>query len=357
MRSRLFVATACAVVLATGTAHADHAEAVRLFEEGRKQRDAGEYEKALKTFERSLSEEKSVGSYFNLALVLEQLGRYREAYDAFQAGKELATSRNDDRIGDLREAQAKLLDTKNHIQLAVPQDVKSAEGLRIIVDGLEVPPKQYDGYVFRAPNDHEVVVIAKGRKNVRIPAKNRQLVAVSLGEIDRSPPAPPAVVPPPPADKTPPPPPPPAEPDSGGGWPTMKWVGLAMMGAGVGAGVVGLVKNLDYLDKRSTYQDQYQKACTPTPANNNDECRKLTDEQFYETPAAIGVRKDAEANDNSTQVVLPIAYISAAALFGVGLYFFLTTESTKRSETNAARLTVTPHVGPRDGGLSVVGTF
>ena len=351
MRGRFFVAsTLCsfALLAITSPALADHAEAVRLFEEGRKQRDAAEFDKALRTFERSLAEEKSVGAYFNLGLVLEQLGRYREAYDTFQTGKELAASKADDREKDLREAMSKLLDTRNKIALTVPGDVKSADGVRIVVDNIEVPPKQYDGYVFRAPVQHEIVVHARGRKDMHIQAKNRQFVAVSLGE----PGANPAPVVPIPVVEVPNPEKPA---DSGPGWPTKKVAGVVMMGAGVAAGAIGLGFNINFLSEKSRVEDAYATACrgdggagqcgSPSFAANGGD-----------NPAAAGVRKEAESNDEQASIVLPIAYISAAALFGVGLYFFLTADD-KKTDSSAARLTVTPRVGPRDGGLSVVGTF
>lgn len=345
MRARLVLATACALFLTSATARADHGEAVRLFEEGRKQRDAGEYEKALRTFERSLAEEKSVGSYFNLGLVLEQLGRYRDAYDAFQAGKELAASKGDEREKDLREAQSKLLDTRNHIQLAVPADVKNADGVRIVVDNIEVPSKQYDGYVFRNPTQHEVVVFARGRKELRIQAKNRGLVAVSLGEIDRGGGS--IVVGPindkdKDKDKT-------TEP-SGPGWPTQKWVGVAMMAGGVGVGAVGLFFNIKYLSDRSDVEADFTAKCAGT--DTIPQCTK----GFENEPAKL-VHERADKIDTQATIALPITYISAAALFGFGLYFFLTADEAKKVDTNAARITVSPHVGPRDASLSVVGRF
>lgn len=341
------------MLVVPSVARADHTEAVRLFEEGRKQREAGELEKALRTFERSLAEEKSIGAYFNLGLVLEQLGRYRDAYDTFQIGKELASSKSDDREKDLREAQSKLLDTRNHIQLAVPGDVKSADGVRIIVDNIEVPSKQYDGYVFRNQTQHEVVVFARGRKELRIQAKNRQLVAVSLGEPDRGGGGGgggPIVGP----DKTTPE-------TSGGGWPTQKWMGLAMMGAGVGVGALGIVFNIGYLKDRSELEKEYQTKCAGDETAREPilQCgsREFTGRPYLENDPAVDVRARAESNDTKASILLPISYVSAAALFGFGLYFFVTADDTKKVDTNAAGVRLAPHVGPRDASLSVVGRF
>jgi len=352
MRGRSIVASAlCSLALLStvSPARADHAEAVRLFDEGKKQRDAGEYEKALRTFERSLAEEKSIGAYFNLGIVLEQLGRYREAYDTFQIGKDLASSKGDEREKDLREAMSKLLDTRNHIALTVPGDVKNADGVRIVVDNIEVPPKQYDGYVFRAPAQHEIVVHARGRKDMHIQAKNRQFVAVSLGEPGANPA--PVVAAVPPSGEAPPPEKPA---DTGPGWPTKKVAGLVLMGAGVAAGAIGLGFNIAFVSEKSRVQDAYAVACRGD-GSLAGQCGSPT---FGggENPAAMGVRKEAVDNDERAGIVLPIAYVSAAALFGVGLYFFLTADD-KKVDSTAARVTVTPRMGPRDGGLSVVGTF
>lgn len=355
MRGRFIVASAlCSLALLStvSPARADHAEAVRLFDEGKKQRDAGEYEKALHTFERSLAEEKSIGAYFNLGIVLEQLGRYREAYDTFQIGKDLASSKGDEREKDLREAMSKLLDTRNHIALTVPGDVKSAEGVRIVVDNIEVPPKQYDGYVFRAPAQHEIVVRARGRKDMHIQAKNRQFVAVSLGEPGANP-APVVVPVPPPGGEGPPPEKPT---DSGPGWPTKKVAGFVLMGAGVAAGAIGLGFNIAFLSEKSRVQDEYASACRGNAAAPLQCGSPALPGGGGDNEAAKVVRKDAIDNDERASIVLPIAYVSAALLFGAGLYFFLTADD-KKADSTAARVTVTPRVGPRDGGLSVVGTF
>jgi hypothetical protein len=73
----LAVASASSVAITLSTpAWADtHGDAVKAFEEGRKLRDT-DPEKAARAFERSISLEPSIGAYYNLGQVNEQLDRH-----------------------------------------------------------------------------------------------------------------------------------------------------------------------------------------------------------------------------------------------------------------------------------------
>jgi hypothetical protein len=210
--ARIVTAASLMTALATMTlstpARADtHGDAVKAFEEGRKLRES-DVEKAAAAFERSLKLEPSIGAYYNLGQVNEQLGRIREAVDAFRKAEKLAIQKFDSRNTDAREAWNKLLETHNYVVLNVSDEIKTMSGLAVVVDGVPVPESQYNGEVFRPATTHEVVVSASGRKDFRLQAlPNKQPVDVTLGAIatERSAPPPPS--------------PQPAEPSSSGaGW-------------------------------------------------------------------------------------------------------------------------------------------
>ena len=347
----LAAASASGIAVTTSTpAWADtHADAVKAFEEGRKLRET-DAEKAARAFERSVSLEPSIGAYYNLGQVNEQLDRPRDAVDAFRTAEKLAVQKSDTRNKDARDAWTKILDTHNYVVLAVSNEVKSAPGLAVIVDDVPVPEAQLVGEVFRPTTTHEIVVRATGRKDVRLAAvPNRQAVAITLG-IEIAPTTAPT--------PTPEPPPEPAS----GGWGWQKWTGVGMMAVGAGGVAYTLIGILGYTSKQRSLDDARQPFASPKctgAAGRFDRCTGGLDPAQGNAAFA-----DYAANEQSAKDSEPVWIIvgsASALLIGAGVYLFATAPArTSELPPPAARAThwqVIPRVGLHDSGLGVVGTF
>jgi hypothetical protein len=351
MRRRLAILVLGALVATSAPALADTATATKAFEEGRKLRDQRDFEKAAEAFERSVAAERSIGAYYNLAFSYEQLGRTRDALDAYRMAAVIAKEKNDPREKEAHEAVGKLLDTHDYVTLQATDDVATTAGLRVVVDGEVVPPKQYKGEVFRAGSQHEVVVSAPGRKDVRLQANNKQVVSILLGD-------PLAAAP---AASQPPVAQPPVVATTGGGWGTQKIVGATLVGAGVAAAVVGIAFVLDYSSTKSGIVDEFGATCVKDPTTGRNPCNSDLRERAEE------LKKDADANESRAVVRHTIAFGAAGLLVVAGAYLFLTARTTPTeaapapsSASEGVRFRVVPHVGVREAdgtGLSVLGTF
>jgi tetratricopeptide (TPR) repeat protein len=341
MRRRLAFLVLGAMLAASSPAFADNTEAAKAFDEGRKLRDQRDFEKAAAAFERSVSAEPSIGAYYNLAFSCEQLGRTRDALDAYRKAIKMAKDKGDPREKEATEALTKLLDTHNYVTLIVPDDVDKAAGVRVVVDGDLVPPKQLKGEVFRSGTQHELVVSAPGRKERRISVANKQPVTVTLGDLYDSPTA------------QPPPPPASAE-TSSGGWGWQKWTGVGMGVAGLGAAVAGVVFTADFFSTKSAIEGEFKRTCTVDPVTKQNACN------HGEKAHLDNLKSDADANQSRAVVRQSIAYGAAGLLLVGGIYLFVTAPSSSIEPApppSALRVRVVPQVGVRDTGLSVLGTF
>ncbi len=347
--------TALATMTLSTPASADtHGDAVKAFEEGRKLRES-DAEKAATAFERSIKLEPSIGAYYNLGQVNEQLGRVREAVDAFRKAEKLAVQKGDARNKDAQDAWGKLLDTHNYVVLNVGDDIKATPGLTLIVDGIPVPQADYNGEVFRSATTHEVVVTATGRKDLRLPGlPNKQPVNVTLGAVASEP-------------STPPPPtPPPAEPSSsGGGWGTQKWAGLGLMAVGVGALTYGVIDLVSYEGKRSDALDAaqpYANSCKGT-ADAYTSCPGTALVPADGNRARAAYHQTTDDGASSIPLWITLAVLgTAASVTGVVLFVNAPSHASEPAPASArarARLDVriVPRVGLHDSGLGVVGTF
>lgn len=343
------VATASASTTFSTPAWADtHGDAVKAFEEGRKLRDT-DVEKAARAFERSILLEPSIGAYYNLGQVNEQLNRPREAVEAFRKAEKLAIQKGDTRKGDAQEAWGKILDTHNYVVVNVSDEIKAAPGLVVLLDGVPVPESQFNSEVFRPTATHEVVVSATAHKDLRLPAvQNKQPVTILLGE---------SSVP----LTAPPPPPPPAE-TSSGGWGWQKWTGTGLMAVGVGGVAYTLISVFSYVGKESARFDtakMFHDSCTGDPKTGRfTQCKnELTPND------ALGAYAAYNANEQDAKDSAPVWIVVGAAgvlLIGGGLYLFATAPSPSTEPpppSGAVRVHVIPQVGIHDNGLSVVGTF
>lgn len=368
MRSRHAVARfAIAATLATGLAttawstpaRADtHGDAVKAFEEGRKLRET-DPDKAAQAFERSIKLEPSIGAYYNLGQMNEQLDRPREAIDAFRKAEKLAIQKGDPRSKDAQEAWGELLDTRNYVVVNVSDEIKAAPGLTVVVDGVPVPEAQYNGEVFRPVTTHDVVVSARGRRDLRLHGlPNKQPVAIHLGSVA-------SVAGEPSTSQPAPGPTPPESPSGGWGW--QKWTGAGMTAVGVGGMAYALISYVGYRNRESSLADTRQAVagqCTGPAADHPDMCPQDPDgSKLKAAKDAIGVYQD---NEDSAKRSAPL-WITAASvgllLTVGGVYLFATAPSASESPPPAAsarsgvHVQVIPRFGLHDTGVGVVGTF
>ncbi|MEA2749647.1 MAG: hypothetical protein QOI41_3790 [Myxococcales bacterium] len=350
------VATMLAGTTLSTPAWADaHGDAVKAFTEGRKLRD-GDPERARVAFERSIALEPSIGAYYNLGEVNDLLNRSREAVTAFRAAEKLAIQKGDPRSKDAQEAWGKVLDTHNYLVVNVSDDVKSAAGLEIEVDGVLVPEAQFNGEVFRPLPTHEVVVRALRRKELRLTGvANKQPVTVVLGE-----PSAPAVAPPPPA-------PPSSQPEvSTGGWGWQKWTGAGMTVVGVAGVAYTLISVFSYVSKESSLDADRRKYFGP--CSGPGRFTKCSDPTL--DPGAGNIAVQAyNANEQSAKDSAPAWIgigVAGVLLIGGGVALFVTApsqESTSEPPPSSApasagvHVHVIPQVGIHDQGLGVIGTF
>jgi hypothetical protein len=345
MRSRsLFVVAFAATLLASAPALADnHSEAVKYFESGIKHRDHGDLEKAANVFRLSIQMEPSIGAYYNLGLINETLNHPREAVDAFRKAEALAKEKGDPREKDAHDQRTKLLDTHNYVVINVPDEVASAFGLRIVVDGEAVPQGHFNGEVFRPQSAHEITVSATGRKDVKLQARNRQAVTIALGESTTT------------TTTPPPPPPPPSTPaDSQGGWGWQKWTGVGLVGGGVVLTVLGIVAALSYQDEREEIKKEAESFCTAR-AKTPDRC--ILDAANNDSPALMEYRRRLEEAD-SKFVPHTLLFTGAGLFIAGGIILFVTAPAeTKTPAAAKSPIRVVPSLTPQLSGLTVVGTF
>ena len=339
MRRRLAILVLGSLLAAASPALADKAEAAKAFDEGRKLRDQRDFEKAANAFERSIAAEPSIGAYYNLAFSYEQLGRTRDALDAYRTARRMAKDKGDLREKEATEAVTKLLETHNYVILIVPDDIEKTANVRVTVDGEVAPPKGLAGEVFRSGSQHEVVVSAPGRRDRRIKVANRERVTLSLGDAFETTPA----TPPPP-----PPSPPPAQAgeEPSGGWGWQKWTGVGVGAAGLVTGGIGAALHVDH----ASVQADIEAVCL----GKSDPAMKCTQQMRTDQNDKL------TANNNDALVLLPIVYGAGAALVVGGIVLFLTAPSEPSASASPAstlRMRLVPQVGLRDTGLSVVGTF
>lgn len=350
MQRRLAVLVLGAALASSSPALADNTEAGKAFDEGRKLRDQRDFEKAAAAFERSVAAEPSIGAYYNLAFSYEQLGRTRDALDAYRKSQKLAKDKGDPREKEASEAVSKLLDTHNYVTLVVSDDVERMAGVRVAVDGEAVPPRQLRGEVFRSGTQHEVVVTAPGRRERRTTGANKQPITVSVGEVE------------PTAPPSPPPAPPPAE-TSSGGWGWQKWTGAGMIGAGAGGVAFSLIRIFSYLSDESSLDSARRDAIKNCVEGGGRISKCDGDANSPRVQVANDALTAWNANEQSAKDGAPLTIgvgVVGALLIGGGIYLFATAPSAAEQgppPPNTLRMHVVPQVGGRDTGLSVVGTF
>lgn len=352
--ARLAIAATVAAALASTTfstpAQADtHGDALKAFDEGRKLRET-DAEKAAHAFERSIELEPSIGAYYNLGQVNEQLNRLHEAVEAFRKAEKLAVQKLDPRNKDARDAWGKILDTHDYVVLRVSDEIKVAPGLKITVDGVPVADAELNAEVFRPASTHEVVVSATGRKDLRLQAlPNKQPVVITLGIVA--------------ADPTTTPPPPPDATSSGGGWGWQKWTGTGLAVVGVAGIAYSLISVISYANKESSLGATRNDATArchgtgvgPMPITSCDDPSRLG----AANAAAIAYNDNEQSAKDGKPLWIGLG-VGGVVLLAGGIVLFATAPSRSSEPpppASGVHVHVIPTAGLHDTGLNVVGTF
>jgi hypothetical protein len=340
MRSRpsLSVATLLAVlalspVLWPAVAHAQTpaAEDQRsaLYKEGVELANAGRWDEAVKRFRQVVAIRSAPPALYTLGQAEEHLGELATAERTYE--RALTDARASGATEVAEAAQKALSGIEPRVPRAVIKLTKPADGATATIDGLAVAlgePKKVN------PGTHTVSVQAPGKHpfDARIRLAEGQSVDVPVTLETEGPTAAlPAAQPP--APVTSPPPPPPAEPETGGhsSFP----IGPVILGgAGLVAGVVGVVVRLGGQSSYDTANNQ----CGPSGCPN----QHVVD----------------DGNSARSQMVLGtvVLGVGIAAVVGAGVWWAVTPRHSSSSATQArAGFGLVP---TRDGArASFVGTF
>jgi tetratricopeptide (TPR) repeat protein len=142
-------------------------EAERLFVEARALMDRGENDKACALLEESYELEEADGTLVNLAICEAERGKLAKAIELYETVLVRAQrQKNQDRI-DLARDQLTLLRLKASRVTVRPSERLRKAGLRILLDGREIPAADWDSEQLVDGGDHEVVAIAGGKEILR----------------------------------------------------------------------------------------------------------------------------------------------------------------------------------------------
>jgi hypothetical protein len=335
IRSRTCLAAVSASLLLGGAGAAqaqgggDTAAARVLFNEGRKLAGQGRYDQACPKFEESLRVDFGIGTQFNLADCWEHIGRTASAWAAFL---DVAASAKTAGQGDReRVARGRALALEPKLSRMVIEIAAPATGLDVKRDGTQVGQASWGTAVPIDPGIHEVAVSAPGKKAWanRVSVAAGASVKVAVPALEEQPGAPVAAgTAPVPAD---PPPAPDSAPKSP---PVQRTLGLVIGGlglAGIGAGIVFMVKYGSKNDEAKAVCQDHPTACPQSEIQHRDE-----------------LRDEAVANRTVAYVGLGAGGL---ALVG-GALLYLTAPDPSRSGLRAG-----PLVGRGLYGATVGGTF
>ena len=295
-----------------------------LFEEGRRLMEAKQYAEACPKLEESLRLRPGTGTLLNLALCNEALGKSATAWAQF---KEVSFAAKKDG-NEAREAFA-----KEHIDALTPKlsriqvDAEPTAGLTIRRDGQEIPAAALGTPIPVDPGKHTIEATAPGHAvwstTIEVGAAADQK-KVTVPKLDPLPAArqEPAAAPPPAAEE-----------DDGGGQRTAGFVvggvGIAVLGAGA---IFGILAS----GQASSAEDD--PALCP-----GKQCTRAGREEID----AAGTKA----------LISTIGVGVGLAAVGAGVALILTSGGSPRPEGAAASTRIVPAVGPRGGGLQLIGAF
>ena len=338
MRRVLFgLAFAAGVALASPAAAQGNAEANKAFDEGRKLLDAKDFAGALGAFVRASKLEPSVGAFYNIGACHEQLGQLREAREAYVEAREIATRKQDARLGDVREALDKLLATHAWVKVDVDGAVARADGLDIKVDRSPLSPALFNAEVFTTTDkpEHEIVIRAAGRKPVTLVVRDRGTAIAVLGEPENAASNVAAPVREVPAGK-----PPGAEAEaSTDGWGWKHWTGISAIVVGAAGITYGVVRLVSYSSDEGDLDAARRDACGITSSAASGQCTSAQLPAFDAANAAYTRNEDDMKGDAPLVGILGGVGLG---LIGGGIYLLATARSGSAERGREARAAGSP---------------
>jgi hypothetical protein len=314
------IATAPTIAHAQDVSPAEHEAAVTNFQAGRRFVEQNNCKDAISRFIESLKHEQNVGARFNLAECWRKEGREADAWNQYKSAEQLAIQKKDERAADARGPLAELEPKVTKLRLALPQ----AADTTVRIDGKAVEPADFGllatGYALTPNDPHTIEVSAPNRRSwtktsVKGPAgAELPAMTVELG-------------------------PAPAPPDREAGT-GQRLTGILVGGAGVAGVAVGVVFGFVALGKRSDYNSAVQNLCPDRNACD---------------PANRGQVQDARDAIGSPATVSTIAFVAGGALITTGAILYFT--APKTASSSAARVHLSPAIGPGAGGAALRGTF
>jgi tetratricopeptide (TPR) repeat protein len=311
------IAVVAVLVLAhAGSAYAQNtAQAEDLFDQGRAEMDAKNYDKACKLFEQSLKLDKAPVTQLNLAKCYEAIGKVASAWALYTEVGDIL-QQDDPELAKIARDGAVAMKPR------LPRlEVKTADaGATIDVDG-----QSWSAGVATAidPGKHVVTVKAEGKKTwtgeatteegktatLEVPALEDAPVEVPIG--------------------------------GGGGAPVKKSKTLKYVGYGaVGAGGVGLVLGTVFgLSAKSSRDAAIDGGCM--------------DDLSGCPTAALPDAQDAYDSANRSTLF----FIAGGVLAAGGVVMILLSPSDEKAASGATSWQVTPSVGPDLAGMILTGTF
>ncbi len=277
----------------------DPAAAEALFTEGRKAFEAGDYAIACARFAESQRLDPAVGTLINLAACNEKLGKLAEAWETWQRALRALPQGDERRWGVKQRADA--IDKKLP-RLTIRLSPNAPPGTKVVRDGVTLGSASYGVELPVDPGDHDVTVVAPGRKDksykTTLAEGAHESLDVEPGE-ETNEPAP--VAPPPKPKPKPAPAPKPNPVVSSGSNRTLGWVLVGVGGAGL---ALGSASGYLALTKKNAM---------------DDDCETLKGRRVC-GPDGL----DAADSGKTWATVSTIAFAAGAAAMGVGAYVLVT---------------------------------
>lgn len=335
--------------------------AVEKFLAGKKHRDEGHCDLAIKELLESVKIEPSIGAHYNLGVCYEKTNK-KAALANYQRAEEIAKERNDDRLREIRAQRADFLARTPHLRLALPQPLPP--DIEVSVDGDVIPTQDLQGETIYFPpaekKGYDVRVSAPGYDDQKLTVdegvvkKNLLVTVVLTKRSDGS-----RVAPPPPRTET--------------AWGPFQFLGLGLIALGAVGITYSSVQFISYLSDESTLRGKFDDAAAdadaakcpnsaPVTAPGSDCAALITTReefrrQYYEN-------EEKAVSDRPLLLSVGIGGILAVA-GGVLLIAYGPRSEVSASEPRAGardrlerpKLGVLPSLTPRVQGLSIVGTF
>ena len=322
-----FVLALPSAAAAADVSAADHEAAVTNFQAGRRFVEQGNCKEAIPRFLESLRHEQSVGARLNLAECSRAEQRTTEAWNQFKVAEQIAIQKGDaERRDAAQKAIAELEPKVFKIRMTLPTD---ARDLVVKIDGRVVADVDYPllgtSYAVEPGQAHRIDVTAKNRApwskaGVQGAAGAEQAaIVVDLGG--------------------------PLEPEGADVGSKQRTMGLVVGGVGVAGVIVGGVFGLLASGAKSSAKD----ACGPGYPSN---CTN-TDGTAAAPKNSVAEDKTSSAKTDAT--ISTIGFIAGAALVAGGAVLYFT--APKSTGKEAARLHVSPAVGPGMAGAMLGGSF